>query len=67
MSASLSQLRATARLNDMNHSQLSGTANFIWVLSNCKLARHTGKVQLKDATKGFSPLRKNLGNTREAS
>ena len=51
----------------MDHSQPSGIANFIWVLSNRKPSRRKGKVQLNDATKGFKPLRKNLGNTRGAS
>lgn len=66
MSARVLQLRAIARSNDMGHSQLNGTANFIWVPSNRKSAHRKGKVQLKDATRRFRPPRKNLGNTRGA-
>ncbi|MPZ49992.1 MAG: N-6 DNA methylase [Dehalococcoidia bacterium] len=39
----------------------TGIATYIWVLSNRKPAQRQGKVQLIDATKWFSPLRKNLG------
>lgn len=66
MSARVLQLRAIARSNDMDHSQLNGTANFIWVPSNRKSARRKGKSQLNDATRGFRPPRKNLDNTRGA-
>lgn len=40
----------------------TGIATYIWVLSNRKEERRKGKVQLIDATKWFSPLRKNLGS-----
>jgi type I restriction enzyme M protein len=39
----------------------TGIATYIWVLSNRKAAQRKGKVQLIDATKWFTPLRKNLG------
>ena len=38
----------------------TGIATYIWALSNRKPAHRRGKVQLIDATKWFSPLRKNL-------
>tara|TARA_R110002020_G_scaffold5703_2_gene23445 strand:- start:8061 stop:10025 length:1965 start_codon:yes stop_codon:yes gene_type:complete len=40
----------------------TGIATYIWVLSNRKQERRQGKVQLVDATKWFTPLRKNLGS-----
>ena len=40
----------------------TGIATYIWVLSNRKQERRKGKVQLIDATKRFTPLRKNLGS-----
>lgn len=39
----------------------TGIATYIWVVSNRKPEHRRGKVQLIDATKWFSPLRKNLG------
>jgi len=39
----------------------TGIATYIWVVSNRKPAHRRGKVQLIDATKWFTPLRKNLG------
>lgn len=39
----------------------TGIATYIWVLSNRKPKQRRGKVQLIDATKWFSPRRKNLG------
>ena len=39
----------------------TGIATYIWVLTNRKAAHRRGKVQLIDATKRFTPLRKNLG------
>jgi type I restriction enzyme M protein len=39
----------------------TGIATYIWVLSNRKAAERKGKVQLIDATKWLTPLRKNLG------
>ena len=40
----------------------TGIATYVWVLSNRKQDRRKGKVQLIDATKWFTPLRKNLGS-----
>ncbi|WP_405216720.1 N-6 DNA methylase [Agrococcus sp. Ld7] len=40
----------------------TGIATYIWVLSNRKEERRAGRVQLIDATKWFTPLRKNLGS-----
>jgi len=39
----------------------TGIATYIWVVSNRKPEHRRGKVQLIDATKWFTPLRKNLG------
>jgi len=39
----------------------TGIATYIWVLTNRKPEHRRGKVQLIDATKWFTPLRKNLG------
>ena len=39
----------------------TGIATYIWVLSNRKADYRKGKVQLIDATKWFTPLRRNLG------
>ena len=39
----------------------TGIATYIWVLTNRKPSHRVGKVQLVDATKWFTPLRKNLG------
>ena len=39
----------------------TGIATYIWVLTNRKPDHRKGKVQLIDATKWFTPLRKNLG------
>ena len=39
----------------------TGIATYVWVLSNRKLEHRQGKVQLIDATKWSTPLRKNLG------
>jgi type I restriction enzyme M protein len=39
----------------------TGIATYIWLLTNRKQAHRRGKVQLIDATKWFTPLRKNLG------
>jgi type I restriction enzyme M protein len=39
----------------------TGIATYIWVLSNRKPAARRGRVQLIDATKQFTPRRKNLG------
>jgi type I restriction enzyme M protein len=39
----------------------TGIATYVWVVSNRKLGRRRGKVQLIDSTSWFRPLRKNLG------
>ncbi len=39
----------------------TGIATYIWVLTNKKPEHRKGKVQLIDASKWFTPLRKNLG------
>ena len=39
----------------------TGIATYIWVLSNRKPEHRKGEIQLIDATKWFTPLRKNLG------
>jgi type I restriction enzyme M protein len=39
----------------------TGIATYIWVLTNKKPEHRKGKVQLIDATKWYTPLRKNLG------
>ena len=40
----------------------TGIATYIWVLSNRKPERRKGKVQLIDATRWHTPLRRNLGS-----
>ncbi len=40
----------------------TGIATYIWVLTNRKPEHRKGKVQLIDATKWFTPLRRNLGS-----
>ena len=40
----------------------TGIGTFIWVLSNKKETRRKGKIQLIDASKMKSPLRRNMGN-----
>ena len=39
----------------------TGIATYVWVLSNRKPAHRMGYVQLIDASKWFTPLRRNLG------
>ena len=39
----------------------TGIATYVWVLTNRKPDHRKGKVQLIDATKWFTPLRRNLG------
>ena len=39
----------------------TGTATYVWVLTNRKPEQRRGKVQLIDASAWFQPLRKNLG------
>ena len=39
----------------------TGIATYVWVLSNRKPEQRKGKVQLIDATKWSTPLRKNMG------
>lgn len=40
----------------------AGIGTFLWIVTNKKEARRTGKIQLIDATSMKSPLRKNLGD-----
>ena len=40
----------------------TGIATYIWVLANKKAEHRRGKVQLIDASKWFTPLRRNLGD-----
>lgn len=40
----------------------TGIGTYIWILSNKKEERRKGKIQLIDATKMKTPLRKNMGN-----
>ncbi|MBR2553568.1 MAG: SAM-dependent DNA methyltransferase [Aeriscardovia sp.] len=40
----------------------TGIGTYIWILSNKKEERRKGKIQLIDASKMKSPLRKNMGN-----
>ena len=39
----------------------TGIATYVWVLTNRKAAHREGHIQLIDATKWFTPLRRNLG------
>ena len=39
----------------------TGIATYVWVLTNRKLEHRRGHVQLIDATKWFTPLRRNMG------
>ena len=39
----------------------TGIATYVWVLTNRKAEQRQGQVQLIDATKWFTPLRRNLG------
>ena len=39
----------------------TGIATYVWVLANRKPDHRKGKIQLIDATKWFTPLRRNLG------
>ena len=39
----------------------TGIATYVWVLTNRKASHRQGYVQLIDATKWFTPLRRNLG------
>ncbi len=39
----------------------TGIATYVWVLTNRKPEHRVGRVQLIDATRWFTPLRKNLG------
>lgn len=42
----------------------TGISTYIWLVTNRKSERRKGKVQLVDATKHFSKMRKSLGNKR---
>ena len=39
----------------------TGIATYVWVLTNRKAEQRRGQIQLIDATKWFTPLRRNLG------
>ena len=39
----------------------TGIATYVWVITNRKAAHRHGHIQLIDATKWFTPLRRNLG------
>ena len=39
----------------------TGIATYVWVITNQKAAHRRGHIQLIDATKWFTPLRRNLG------
>ncbi len=39
----------------------TGISTYIWILSNRKEERRKGKIQLIDASKWYTPLRRNLG------
>ncbi|MGB3295700.1 MAG: class I SAM-dependent DNA methyltransferase, partial [Phormidesmis sp.] len=43
----------------------TGIATYVWVLSNHKLAKRKGKVQLIDGTEHYSKMRKSLGSKRQ--
>jgi len=42
----------------------TGIATYVWVLTNHKSAKRSGKVQLIDATSFWVPMRKSLGSKR---
>ena len=42
----------------------TGIATYVWILSNKKSAERTGKIQLIDASKLYSKMRKSLGSKR---
>ena len=46
----------------LNMFHNTSIATYIWVLSNRKVEHRKGKVQLIDATKWHTPLRRNLGS-----
>ncbi|MDD2230210.1 MAG: class I SAM-dependent DNA methyltransferase [Candidatus Cloacimonetes bacterium] len=54
-------LEAIVQLPD-NIFYNTGISTYIWILSNRKEERRRGKIQLIDANKWFTPLRKNLGD-----
>ena len=39
----------------------TGIATYVWVLTNRKPEHRKGKVQLIDATKWYTPLKRNMG------
>ncbi len=53
-------LEAIVQLPD-NIFYNTGISTYIWILSNRKEERRKGKIQLIDASKWFTPLRRNLG------
>ncbi len=42
----------------------TGISTYVWVLTNRKAKKRTGKVQLIDATELWAPMRKSLGDKR---
>jgi len=42
----------------------TGIATYVWVISNRKVAKRRGRVQLIDATPFWTPMRKSLGDKR---
>lgn len=53
-------LEAIVQLPD-NIFYNTGISTYIWILANRKEERRRGKIQLIDASKWFTPLRRNLG------
>ena len=45
----------------MNMFYNTGIATYVWVITNRKAEQQRGQVQLIDATKWFTPLRRNMG------
>ena len=43
----------------------TGIATYVWVLSNHKVAKRQGKVQLIDGSQHFAKMRKSLGSKRQ--
>jgi type I restriction enzyme M protein len=42
----------------------TGIATYVWILTNRKLKKHKGKVQLINATSFWTPMKKSLGDKR---
>ncbi|MGL5411335.1 MAG: type I restriction-modification system subunit M [Cetobacterium sp.] len=43
----------------------TGISTYIWVLTNKKISKRKGKIQLIDATKFYDPMKKSLGSKRK--